>query len=127
MSGFKSGLVHLELGVNYPTFLSFNDMGVVYSVFWVKDNAFCREHDLPNIIDYHSNNRIERLSWFVNSGYHRVTGPAVIEYDENGVIVSESYWLDQSELTRDEWLNDSRVIRYFKNHSNGNLTSDVSL
>ncbi len=41
--------------------------------------------------------------WCVNGKYHREDGPAKIFYDRNGNITEETYYLNDKQLTKEEW------------------------
>lgn len=159
MPGFTSGAVDLELGGDYPSRLVFNEEGRLDEVSWLNDNGFHRENNLPAMIGYYHDGSLSRLywnknaisfrdgdlpsivwfypngvvnreEWFGKFGWHRVSGPALIAYDEKGKAQGCVYSLDGVEVEKDDWLRDSRVIEYYrklKNHNSGVIVSDVSL
>lgn len=158
VSRFMGGSVFLKMGTSYPSQLIFDDDGRLDEVFWFKNNLLHRENNLPAMIGFHESGNVSSYSWYENgSNYrdndlpsfvlfysnglvaretwfsdvqrHRVSGPAVIAYNEKGKIQGCVYYLDGVKVEKEEWDGDSRVIDYYrklKNHNSGVIVSDVS-
>jgi hypothetical protein len=72
-------------------------------IFYNPDGSLCIEEYWQNDCRYNSNgplrieyeNGIKKIeAWIVSPFfYHRTDGPAYIEYDANGLVVSEKYYL----------------------------------
>ena len=43
---------------------------------------------------HHSNDRVHLQVWYKDGEFHREGNPAVIEYDQNGQIESEEYYVN---------------------------------
>jgi antitoxin component YwqK of YwqJK toxin-antitoxin module len=55
--------------------------------------------------DYDTGSIVEVEVYYINGKHHREDGPAVIYYDEDGNIEYKEYWLNDEELTEQEWFN----------------------
>lgn len=121
----------LKLGKQYPFQLYFNKNGSLEIVYWLVTDSSRRENDLPFRINYYENGGIQGKTWYDENGdCHRVSGPAYIDHNTNGIISCEEYYLAGVFMSKNDWLKDSRVInhsRKTKNKTKGNLISDVSL
>lgn len=121
----RDSVLHRENDL--PAKITYYKSGGVASLDWLEKGDFLRDNDLPSSMWFYPNGKIQRKEWVFKTGCHRVPGPALITYDENGNTLEYYYCLDDYELDKTEWLEDPRVKRVLKNQSNGNLVSDVSL
>jgi antitoxin component YwqK of YwqJK toxin-antitoxin module len=54
---------------------------------------------------YYSNGSVASRVYYFNNKWHKEDGPAYVSYDRNGDIVYKEYWLNDKELTEEEWFN----------------------
>jgi len=45
-------------------------------------------------IEYYANGNIWNEAYYIDDKLHRKDGPAVIEYNREGIITREEYWLE---------------------------------
>lgn len=126
---YLSNRLHRDFDL--PAFVLYNENNSLSEISWLRNGNYSRGGDLPVTLIFFESGRLKSEEWWdpMVDGFHRITGPCIIEYDENGVIVNEKYYLNDVELSRSDWLSDSWVIEYFrklKNESNGVIVSDVS-
>lgn len=75
--------------------------------FWHReDGPAYREFDLNGVLCYES--------YSINSDWHREDGPARIWYSEDGTIYRKEFWLNNKELTENEWLRETKFKRRLK-------------
>ncbi len=46
------------------------------------------------MIEYYRNGNIKYEGYYIDGYRHRVDGPAVIWYDEDGKVLSKEYWVE---------------------------------
>jgi len=59
--------------------------------------------DGPAFIEYRENGNIRYESYWINGKLHRLNGPAVIRYNMNGSIQYIEYWLNGIEYTKENY------------------------
>lgn len=55
--------------------------------------------DLPTWVDYYPDGGLKELDWYKSRSKHREGGPAIIEYNPDGSVKAEKYYLRGEEVT----------------------------
>ena len=83
---------------------------------YVDSNGFLHSiNDQPAYVVYHGKiinevTTIHSEHWFNHGRYHRLTGPTFIRNNEDGSIHYTEYWINNKELTKEQW--EIEVNRY---------------
>lgn len=94
-----NGMLHRYDG---PAQTVYSEEGNVIHESWYQKGDCHRDDDQPAVISYHHfSGQVERKEWFRMSNCHRDTGPAIIEYYENGKLALEE-WYHEGYLHRDD-------------------------
>jgi antitoxin component YwqK of YwqJK toxin-antitoxin module len=64
--------------------------------------------------DYDTGSIVEVEVYYLDGKLHREDGPAIIYYDEDGNIEYKEYWLNDEELTEQEWFNQISIENKIK-------------
>jgi antitoxin component YwqK of YwqJK toxin-antitoxin module len=93
--------------------------------YYDNGNIRCEQHykwgkhhreDGPAVICYDKNGNIYSEIYAFNGELHRGDGPAYIEYYENRDVKYKEYWLNESEITEQEWFSQLSIenkLRFF--------------
>ncbi|WP_417729051.1 hypothetical protein [Roseovarius sp.] len=82
---YENGFEHRTDG---PASISIGVDGFVLEEYWMQQNKLNREGDLPAVIRYWPGGKVREERWYIDDKLGRVAGPAVIQYDEEGRVIS---------------------------------------
>ena len=107
---------------NSPAIIESRGENIVLYEIWYKNDKKFREINLPSTVSYHefnksihslhgldeildiSHKKIKQLKYTNEEGeIHRTNGPAVIEYNEQGEVIFEKYYLNNIRLDFEEY------------------------
>ena len=91
---------------NYYKFKEFHMGEKKYSIDFlhyengnIETEIHCINDELYKKIYYREDGKTEYKLYFQNRKYHKENGPAVIEYDKDGNIEKEEYYLNGKQIT----------------------------
>lgn len=88
-SWYRDGVLHRE---DEPAASYYTENGVPYQAQWRKHGAMHRDSGMPaDITTSPYTGRIMFVSWYENNRPHRVDGPAVLMFNNNGGLESETW------------------------------------
>ena len=90
------------------------DDGRIRSEHFYDENGKYRS-DGPAKIFYHLNTHETTIAfeiWMAGNQYHRLDGPAYIEYNEKGKIVKESYYIKNEYFSKGAFYRSESVLKY---------------
>lgn len=59
----------------------------------------CHNYDGPADEKFHPNGKIRSRCWVVLGNFHRIDGPAIIEWNESGRVVRSSWYYNSIDIT----------------------------
>ena len=92
MNDFK---LYFEEELRSKTRQDYYPNGQLQSEEWWIGNKLLHRTDGPAYQKYYPNGQLEYRGWWVNDNRHRIGGPAMESWDENGQRIEseEKYWL----------------------------------
>ena len=94
-----------------PVIKSNSDGSKIY-MWYNEQGKRHRENDLPGVIWYRDNGFIFRKEWCQHGMMHRIDGPAVICYDEDGKISKQCWYLNGEECTEEKYWEKLKEMGY---------------
>lgn len=127
-SWYSHGKLHRE--DDLPAIVRYDENNFASSLQWYVQGSRCRVKDQPVSVLFHSNGIMKRVMWDSYIHLHRVTGPAMIDYDDTGNIIEEFYVINNAFLDKKDWEQHIEVQKYrreIKNNSKGTIVTDIAL
>lgn len=85
-----------RLDADLPSITLYYPSGVKERDIWRGDGTHWHRLNGPAVVDYSETGKIKRETWMINNKKHRDDGPAEVIYDEGGNAV-EQYWYTDGE------------------------------
>jgi len=119
--------VKLENGC-YKDLFYFNNLDNVisYIIYYNKNNVTHRE-DGPAVIWYNESGMIIKEMFHINNRIHRLDGPAIIKYikDNNHIIKSKDYYIHDRSFSKEDFDKHPEVIKIKNINRNLKLLNKV--
>lgn len=116
-----------RLNKKLPAEIKHYKTGQLKEITYYKNNERHSPVNYPSIITYHKNGMIEKVYYFRHGSLHSTTHAAYTQYNEQGQITQQYYYLWGSRFNKDSWFKHESVQKTLRETKNKNsITTNIS-